>query len=78
MLVKHLIRELNKFSHDVEVMTEGCDCYGDTYCVRWLDEDRDTVMIQRSGGFDFNDSTYVNSNDTPLPYPDDYGETVII
>jgi len=62
MLVKHLIRELEKFDAEAEVYTEGCDCSGDTYAVE-LDADG-TVLIQRSDG---KNDDYDNKADTPVP-----------
>jgi len=37
MKVKHLIERLKKFDPELEVVTEGCDCNGDTYSVVEMD-----------------------------------------
>jgi len=34
MKVKHLIVELQKFNPELEVITEGCDCDGDSASVK--------------------------------------------
>lgn len=68
MLVKHLIRELLKCGQDVEVITEGCDCVGDSYAVE-ISKDGLRVMITRS---DYRPpgTDYDNTNDTPRPLPE--------
>lgn len=45
MLVKHLIEELQKCNPEAEVITEGCDCQGDSAYVSIDDEA--TVCINR-------------------------------
>lgn len=60
MLVKHLIRELEKMPPDLPVYTEGCDCWGDTYAIKREGGD---VLIQRSEN---KGVSYKNENDTPV------------
>lgn len=69
MKVKHLIRELQKCDPEMEVVTEGCDCTGDSYKVSvdpgW-DGQPPMVSIDRSdrnGG-----DGYANTDDTPVPF----------
>jgi len=48
MLISHLIRELKKAKElwgDAEVITEGCDCSGDTFCIEHNDWDKDANSI---------------------------------
>jgi hypothetical protein len=72
MKVKHLIEELMKCDQELDVITEGCDCDGDSYAVK--ESDRNTiywhfserakercVIICRSDGGEFNVSGYDNS-----------------
>lgn len=49
MKVKELIAELQKLDPELEVSTEGCDCYGDTAKVSVQHEGGETyVLIERS------------------------------
>lgn len=71
MKVKHLIRELQKCGPELEVITEGCDCCGDSFAVT-QESDQGTVTIVRSDsdfsreiGGPFED--YANVEDTPKP-----------
>lgn len=57
MKVSELIEKLQKAPPDAEVLTEGCDCNGDTAIVI---VGEDGVMIARS------DSTYIHK-------PEDWG-----
>lgn len=45
MKVGELITALSAFPHDLEVLTEGCDCYGEAASIAQED---DVVMIYRS------------------------------
>lgn len=65
MLVKHLIRELQKCNPEARVWTEGCDCTGDS-CAVVVDEDGD-IEIARSDRFVRYPDQYDNSTDTPKP-----------
>lgn len=62
MRVKHLIRELHRCDPEAEVLTEGCDCYGDSYALDTSEAGE--VLIQRSA---MCDTAYQNSDDTPRP-----------
>lgn len=64
MLVKHLIRELQKCDPELPVETEGCDCYGDTY---FVEQNESLVCIQRSDFIVRFPDKYDNTLDTPLP-----------
>jgi hypothetical protein len=37
MTVKQLIEQLKKYPEDMEVITEGCDCYGDSNKLELID-----------------------------------------
>jgi hypothetical protein len=65
MRVKHLIAELLKVNQEAEVVTEGCDCFGDTFCVE--DGVKGEVEIRRSENFHVG-FIYENSQDTPRPW----------
>lgn len=50
MKVKELIELLNQFDPEVEVITEGCDCYGDVGGAYMLPDDYNdppTLLIAR-------------------------------
>lgn len=64
MLVKRLIRELMKCDPEAVVSTEGCDCYGDSYCITYNAKENE-VMIERDH---LPHGRYNNSHDTPEPY----------
>lgn len=64
MLVKHLIRELQKCNPNAQVITEGCDCYGDTYRVV-VDTETGKAEIERSDNK--HDPGYKNEQDTTFP-----------
>lgn len=51
MNVARLIEKLQKFDPELEVITEGCDCFGDAHDV-FQDEfgEGDRVLITREGG----------------------------
>lgn len=49
MKVKELIEALKNCNQDAEVVTEGCDCYGDVAIVS-KDHLKDVVFLGRSGG----------------------------
>lgn len=63
MLVKHLIRELQKCNPEARVITEGCDCTGDTYSLAPESKGR-WVEISRSERYT---KKYDNGSDTPDP-----------
>jgi hypothetical protein len=71
MLVKHLIHELQKCNPDSEVITEGCDCTGDTFqlaIIRGAHEDiPEIIEISRSDRYTTDNNTYDNTKDTPHP-----------
>lgn len=50
MLVKHLIEELKKCDPEGEVMTEGCDCDGDSAFLErdYYEDGSNAVYIHRS------------------------------
>lgn len=72
MKVKHLINELRKINPDLEVITEGCDCWGPTFRVEVCDGHerpgnicRDYVLIHRE---DREHDGYNNLDPSPFPY----------
>lgn len=47
MKVRHLMKELEKVNPEFEVLTEGCDCIGDSACI--VEDQREKcVTIMRS------------------------------
>ena len=71
MLVKHLIRELSKCDPEMQVITEGCDCNGESYAVTINTPSSDEawpayVYIERAP---YGSATpkYSNFEDTPNP-----------
>lgn len=74
MRVKHLIEELSKCDPEMEVQTEGCDCYGDTVSVKVLEygplaeePGKKVVLIERNECYD---EVYIDNGDpTPRPLP---------
>jgi hypothetical protein len=66
MLVKHLISELKKCNPEAEVITEGCDCTGDTFSLALKGN---VVKISRSDRYGNYADTYANTDDTPHPLP---------
>jgi len=74
MKVSDLIRELRKCPPDLPVVTEGCDCNGDTYAVS-IDVSGvlpTCVLIERSdSNIDrYEGEEYDNKADTPRPLPE--------
>lgn len=63
MLVKHLIRELQKVNPEFQVLTEGCDCFGESAYVA-IDATDKSISIMRDSSFGRN---YNNYEDTKLP-----------
>ena len=66
MLVKHLIRELQKCPPDAPVSTEGCDCYGESYAVK-VESDGVSIIRNPLPSFDTAYREYDNTQDTPEP-----------
>ena len=66
MLVKHLIRELQKCNPEAEVTTEGCDCTGDSYNLE-ITPDGMLVEIGRHDAYVRYPDKYDNRTDTPKP-----------
>lgn len=64
MLVKHLIRELQKCDPEAEVITEGCDCVGDTFS---LAVNGKVVEVSRPDRYVSHPDLYENTSDTPHP-----------
>lgn len=64
MLVKNLIRELQKCDPNMEVITEGCDCDGNSIKVTVNNR---CVYIERE---DYSFKDYKNNQDTPFPLPE--------
>ena len=52
MNVRQLIEELEGYPDDAEVLTEGCDCYGDSYLVAYLGE-YEVIIGRKHGDFDY-------------------------
>ena len=67
MKVKHLIRELQKCDPELEVATEGCDCYGDTFAV--------VIREPERGRRDFRDVVICRSNEVAGPVYDNTADT---
>lgn len=65
MKVKHLIRELLKCDPEMPVITEGCDCEGESY--RVAIENGGVTICRQHYGDEPNNSNYDNSTDTPRP-----------
>lgn len=63
MKVKHLIRELKKCNPELEVITEGCDCQGDSAAVK---RQKTSVLIIRGASLE-TDEPYDNTQDTLEP-----------
>jgi len=68
MKVKHLIKELQKCDPELSVITEGCDCQGDTFSLDY-DSSGDITICRSDYVRDYKGELieYENDQDTPEP-----------